>query len=210
MRHKMLIGRGLHRGDRLNSCGRGARTAKILKLQHKVREEKREGDAHPNDSFGNGVTQFLQPGDAKDHADFEEDDSHGEAASHPLAVQLHFTLQDEVHGDGGGEHPDRGIGESGEAEGTRAAHALFVILDVEADWRREENAGDIEAADHAMKFCEALAKAIGELHWPEQERARAHDAVRQKLPLEGADMSPLGMFGVDQKAFVVAENISHH
>jgi hypothetical protein len=94
-----------------------ARAAKVLPLQHEVREQKREGDAHPDHGFGNRITWFFQSGNTKDYADFEKDDGDGEAARHPLTVQLNLAFQDEVHGDGGGQHPDRSVGERGEAEG---------------------------------------------------------------------------------------------
>jgi len=179
-------------------------------LQDKVREQKREGDAHPDDRFGDGVTQLFQSGDTENDADFEKYDGHCEAAGHPLTMLLNFTVQDEVHGDSGGEHPDCGVGKRGKAEGARAAHALFVKLDVEAEWGTDKNSGDVEAADNAMEFCEALAKAIGELHRSEQQRACAQKAVGQQIPFERADVGPLGMFGVDEEAFVVSENVSGH
>jgi hypothetical protein len=61
-----------------------------------------------------------------------------------------------------------------------------------------------------MKFCKALAQAIGELHWSEQERACAHDAVRQKIPLKRADVSPLAVGAIDEEAFVMNQNLGHH
>src|ERR1700747_3854038 len=123
---------------------------------------------------------------------------------------LDFSIQDEVDGDRGSEHPDSGISERGETKGTCATHALFVILDVKAERRADEDSGDIEAADHTMKFCKTLSQSIGELHRPEQESARAHDAVRQKIPLESADVSPLAVGAVYEKALIVEQNVGHH
>src|SRR5882724_12896142 len=206
-RYGTLIRRGLHRWDRLNSCGSGARAPKILPLQDDVREKKRKGDAHPDHSLGDRITQFFQSSDAKDYANFKKHDGHGEAAGHPLAMQLNLAFQDEIDGDGGGQHPDRGIGERGETKGTRAPHALFVILDVETEWGTDENTRNVEAPDNAMKFCETLAEAIGELHWPEQESACSHDAVRQKIPFERADVSPFWVLGIDEEAFIMDKNV---
>ena len=86
---------------------------------------------------------------------------------------MDFSFEDEVHGDGGGKHPDSRISESGEAPGARAAHALFVVLDVETEWSTNKDVGDIEASSDAMELCKALAKAIGEPYGPQQERAGA-------------------------------------
>ena len=83
-------------------------------------------------------------------------------------------------------------------------------MDVETEWRADEDSGDIEAADNAMEFREALTKAIRKLHWSEQERTRAHDAMRQQIPLERTDVSPFRILGLDKEPFVMAENVSHH
>jgi len=83
-------------------------------------------------------------------------------------------------------------------------------LDVETEWGTDENTGNVEAPDNAMKFCETLAEAIGELHWPEQESARPHDAVRQKIPFERADVSPFRVLGIDEEAFIMDKNVGHH
>src|SRR5438128_3534367 len=91
-RYGMLIGRGLHCRDWLNSCGSGARAPQILPLQDDVREKKRKGHAHPDHSLGDRITQFFQSSDAKDNADLEKDDGDGEAAGHPLAMQLNLAL----------------------------------------------------------------------------------------------------------------------
>jgi hypothetical protein len=162
-------------------------------------KHQREGDAHPDDGF--------VAGDTSNHANFEENDSYGETAGHPLAVQLDFSFEDEVHGDGGGKHPDSRIGESGEAAGARAAHALFVVLDVETEWSTNKDAGDIEASNDTMELCKALAKTIGELHGPQQERAGGHDAVGQEIPFERVDVSPLWIAGINEETLVVDENI---
>jgi hypothetical protein len=83
-------------------------------------------------------------------------------------------------------------------------------LDVEAKWRANENAGNIKAPYNAMKFCETLAKAIGELHRPEQKSASAHNSMGQEIPLEGINVSPLGIFAIEKEALVVRENVSDH
>ena len=83
-------------------------------------------------------------------------------------------------------------------------------MDVETEWGTDENTGYVEAPDNAMKFRETLAKTIGELHWSEQESACSHDAVRQKIPFEGADVSPFGVVAVDEEAFIMDKNVGHH
>ena len=179
-------------------------------MQDHVREKKRKGDAHPDHSLGDRITQFFQSSDAKDYADFKKHDGHGEAAGHPLAMQLNLAFQDEIDGDGGGQHPDRGIGERGETKGTRAPHALFVILDVETEWGTDENTGNVEAPDNAMKFSETLAEAIGELQGTKKQSASAHDAVGQEVPPERMDVRPVGILGVDEKVLVVAKDVGEH
>src|SRR4029077_11528375 len=137
-------------------------------------------------------------------------DSHRKAASHPLAVLLNFALENEREGDGGGEDPQNSVNGGGNAEGTGTAQALFVVLDVEAQRSGDEDAGDIEASDDAMKFGEAAAETIRKLHRSQQEGASAHQAVRQEPPLEGLDVRPFGILGVNEEMFVMAKNIGEH
>ena len=182
----------------------------ILPLQDDVGEEQGEGNAGPDDGFVGGVAEGVPAGDAADHADFQKDDRNGEAASHPLAVLLDFSFQDEHESDGGGGHPERSVSGRGEAEAARGTHALFVILDVGAERGGDEDAGDVDAADDAMEAGVTLTKAIGELHRAEDQGAGAGEGVGQEPPLEGLDMGPFGIFGVEEKAFVVAKNVDDH
>ena len=179
-------------------------------MQDDVGEEEREGYASPDDGFGDGLAQVFPACDAGDHPYFQKDDGDSEAADHPLAVLLNFASENEHEGDGGGGEPEGGVGGRGEAEGSRGAHALFEILDIGAEWRGDEDAGDIDAAYDAVEFGIALAKAIGELHGAENQGAGAGDAVGEKPPLEGLDVRPFGIFGVEEKAFIVAENVDNH
>lgn len=184
--------------------------AEILPLEDDVGEEEREGYAGPDDGFDGGVAQVFPACDAGDHPYFEKDDGDSEAADHPLAVLLDFSSEDEHKGDGGGGEPESGVGGGGEAERTRGAHALFEILDVGAERGGDEDARDVDAADDSMEFSVALAKAIGELHGAENQGAGAGDAVGQEPPLEGLDVRPFGIFGIEKEAFVVAENVDDH
>ena len=182
-----------------------------MPLQDDVGEEQGEGDASPDDGFVEGAAvNLFQACDAEDHAHFEKDDSHRKAASHPLAVLLNFALENEREGDGGGEDPQNSVNGGGNAEGTGAAQALFVVLDVEAQRSGDEDAGHVEASDDAMKLGEAVAETIRKLHRSQQEGASAHQAVRQKPPLEGLDVRPFGIFGVNEEMLVVAKNIGEH
>jgi len=127
-----------------------------------------------------------------------------------LTMLLDFSVENESEGDAGGEHPQNGVNGGGHAEGTAAAHALLEVLDVEAQRSGDEHAGDIKASDDAMELGETLAEAVRELHGTEQEGAGAHQAVRQKPPLESMDVRPFGILGVNEKMLVMVENIGDH
>jgi len=154
--------------------------------------------------------ESFPAGDTGDDANFEKDDGNRKAAGHPLTMLLNFTVKNEREGDAGSEHPQDGIGGSGDAEGPGAAHALLEVLDVKAEGSGDEDASDIKASDDAMELGEALAKAIRELHRPEQESAGAHQTVWQKPPLESSDVQPFGILGIDEEMFVMAKNVSDH
>ena len=179
-------------------------------MEDDVGEKEGESKAGPDDGFGDGFAEIFPASDSRDHADFEKDNGDGEAADHPLAVQLDFAPEDEHEGDGGGGHPESGVGDGGKAEGARRAHALFEILDVGAERGGDEDTGDVDAANDAMEFSVTLAKAIGKLHGAEDQGAGAGDPVGQEPPLEGLDVGPFGVLGVDEKAFIVAENVGDH
>src|SRR5712671_5106393 len=201
----------MHSSDGQSSGRSRAGATKLLPLQDDVGEKQGEGDASPHDRFIEGTAGNLsQSGDAEDYAHFEKDDGNRKAAGHPLTVLLDFTVENEREGDAGSEHPQNGIGGSGGAKGTRTAHALLEVLNVEAEWSSDEHAGDIETSDDAMKLGEALAEAVRELHGPEQESTGAHQAVRQKPPLESSDVQPFGILGVNKEMLVMTENVSDH
>lgn len=180
-----------------------------MPLEDDVGEKKGKGDASPDDGFIEGAALF-QSGNAEDYTHFEKDDGHGEAAGHPLTVLLDFAFENEGEGDAGSEHPQNGVDSGGSAARTSAAHALLEILDVKAEGSGDEDAGDIEATEHAVEPGETLAEAFRELHGSEQESASAHQAVREKPPLESADVQPLGILGVDEEMLVMAKNVSDH
>jgi hypothetical protein len=180
-------------------------------LQDDIGEKQGESDARPDDRLVEGASgNVFQASDAEDHAHFEKNDGHRKAASHPVAVLLNFALENEREGDGGGGHPQNGVSGSGNAERTSAAQALLEVLDVKAEGRGDENAGNIEASDDAMKLGEAAAETVGELHRTKQEGARTHQAVRQEPPLKGLDVRPFGILGVNEEMLVVAKNVGEH
>src|SRR5216683_6017916 len=202
-------GRGSSNGR--SSCRSRAGATKLLPLQGDISEKQGEGDASPHDSFIEGTAGNLsQSGDAEDYAHFEKDDGNRKAAGHPLTVLLDFTVEDEREGDAGSEHPQDGIGGRGGAKGTRTAHALLEVLNVEAEWSSDEHTGDIETSDDAVELGEALAETVRKLHGAEQEGAGAHQAVRQKPPLESSYVQPFGILGIDEEMLVMAKNISDH
>jgi len=123
---------------------------------------------------------------------------------------LDFSFENEREGDAGSEHPQNGIHGGGDAEGTGATHAFFEVLNVKAEGSGDEHAGDIKASNDAMELGESLAEAVRELHGTEQEGAGAHQAVRQKPPLESMDVRPFGILGVNEKMLVMVENIGDH
>ena len=123
---------------------------------------------------------------------------------------LDFSIENEREGDTGGEHPQERVGGGSGAEGTSAARVLLEVLDVEAEGSGDEHAGDLEASDDAMELGEALAETVRKLHGAEQEGAGAHQAVREKPPLESSDVQPFGILGVNKEMFVMTENISEH
>lgn len=179
-------------------------------MEDDVGEEEREGHAGPDHGFYGRLPQIFPAGEAAEYTDFQEDDGDGEAADHPLAVLLDFSSKDEHEGDGGGGEPESSVGGAGKAEGTRGAHALLEILDVGAERGGDEDAGDVDASDDAVEFGVTLAKAIGELHGAEDEGAGAGDAVGEEPPLKGLDVRPFGIPGVEEEAFVMAENVEDH
>ncbi len=115
--------------------------------------------------------------EADDHPHFEEDDGAGEAAGHPLAVELDLALEDEDHGYGGGQEPDAGVGDRGDGEGAGFAESLLEVLDVDAHGCADDDAGYVEASHDAVGFGETLAETVGKLERPEKERACGGEAV---------------------------------
>src|ERR1039458_9354889 len=110
------------------SGGSCAGAVRLLNLQDLFGQGERCYDATPDD----GLDVLIPVGEARDQTHFEKDDCAGEAAGHPLAVELDLSLEDEDHGHGGGEYPDRGVGDRGDREGARGAQPLLEVLDVDA------------------------------------------------------------------------------
>ena len=55
-----------------------------------------------------------------------------------------------------------------------------------------------------------LAKTIRELHGAENQGTGAGDGVGKQPPLEGLDVRPFGISGVEEEAFIVVENVGNH
>ncbi len=165
-------------GLRLSGGGLGlgrdwAGAAKFLPLQDEICKEQREGYTGPDDGFHGGFAEIFPAGHTTDNAYLQKNESDGEAAGHPPAVLLDFSVEDENHGDAGGEDPKGCIDGSGDAEGAGGTHTLLVVLNVETKWSSYEDPSDIEATNDAVEFNEALAETVGELHWPKKKRAGA-------------------------------------
>ena len=61
-----------------------------------------------------------------------------------------------------------------------------------------------------MKLGETFADAIRKLHGAEDEGAGSGQAVREEPPLKGCNVGPFGIFGIDEKVLVVAEDVREH
>ncbi len=179
-------------------------------MQDDVGEKQGEGQAAPDNRFGGVLAESFPAGYAGNEAHFEKDDGNGKAASHPLAMLLDSTVEDEGHGDARGEHPQNGIYSSGDAEGAGGAGALLEVLNVKAERSGDEYTSDVEASDNTMELGEAAAEAFRELQGAEQEGAGTHYAVGQEPPLEGLDVRPFGILGVNEEMLVVAKYVGDH
>src|ERR1017187_9073961 len=188
----------------------GTRASPFLPLQDDVRRKNREGHARPDDGFAPFRVRVLPVGDAHDHASFEEDQRHGEAAGHPGAMRLHLALEDEGKGYAGGEHQHDRISYGEDGKRSRPVHALFVVLDVGAERSGDQRSKDVEASDHAMQLGVAQTKPVGKLHGAEEECAGPGESVRQQPPTEWVDVRPLRVGVVDQEALVVAKYVEDH
>lgn len=179
-------------------------------MQDDVGEKQGEGETAPDNGFDGVLAESFPAGYAGNEAHFEKNDGNGKTASHPLAMLLDFTVEDEGHGDAGSEHPQNGVHGGGDAEGASRTGALLEMLDVKAEGSSDEYTSDVEAPDDAMELGKAAAEALRKLHGAEQEGAGAHYAVGQEPPLEGLDVRPFGIFGVNEEMLVVAKNVGDH
>ena len=101
-----VLGRSTGLGCGLRfSGGSGATTRRVLNLQHQIGQREGCCDTEPDD----GLDVLIPVGEAGDGSDFEKDNCAGEAASHPYAVLLDLSLEDEQHGHEGSKDPDAGV-----------------------------------------------------------------------------------------------------
>src|SRR6516164_3778995 len=117
--------------------------------------------------------EALPAGHTADYSHLKKHQCDRKAASHPLPMLLNLPFENEDHRDAGSSHPQRGVCRRGDAERSGNAHSLLEVLDIEAEWRCHEHTGNVDAPDHPMQLPETLAKALGELHWTQQKRARS-------------------------------------
>ena len=102
------------------------------------------------------------------------------------------------------------FGHRSHGKGARGAHSLCEVLDVDADGSPDDNASHIEAAHHSMSFSETFAETVGKLERPQKKRKCSGEAVGQQDPLEGLNMLPFRIPGVDEKALVVPKHVDVH
>jgi len=86
------------------SFGRsGAGAKKFLHLQDDICESREKARQPP--TIVSTLAESFPAGDTGDQAHLEKNDSNRKAASHGLAMLLDSPIENEGHGDAGGEHP---------------------------------------------------------------------------------------------------------
>src|SRR6516162_6093825 len=168
----------LHFGFRSNR----PRSAQLLPLQNDVGPQDRERQARPYDRLIGVGSEIFPSRYAADDPHLQEDQRQGKAARHPGAMLLNLALAHEDEGDAGGEHQQKGVYSSGNAERAGPAHALFEVLDVGSQRRRDQRTEHIHPADNAMQLEVTLSQTLGKLHRSEQNRAGAGKSMWQQPP----------------------------
>ena len=145
-------------------------------------------------------------------AHFEKDQRAGaEAARHPLAVLLDLPLENERERDASGEHPQACLEYGFNRERARKSQRLVEVLDVDAERRRDEDAGDHRGVrPRAWTPMKRATQAIGELHRAEDQCAGAGDRVGQQPPRERLDVHPLAVGGIDEEALACGQPPKKH
>ena len=147
---------------------------------------------------------------AADDPHLQEDQRQGKAARHPGAMLLNLALAHKDEGDAGGEHQQKSVYPSGNAERAGPAHALFKVLDVGSQRRRDQRTEHIHPADNAMQPEVTLSQTLGKLHRSEQNRAGAGKSMWQQPPAKWMVVFPRRIGRMNQEAFIVAKDIKDH
>src|SRR5439155_23146391 len=113
-----------------------------------------------------GNAKHLPARDPQHPPYFNKNQCNTKATSHPLAVLLDSSIEDERKRDSGCQHQQDGINQSGNAERTWSSHTLLEVLDIGAERSKNHGARNVDSPRHTMKFCEALAQPIRELQRP--------------------------------------------
>jgi hypothetical protein len=61
-----------------------------------------------------------------------------------------------------------------------------------------------------MELPETIAKAVGELHWAQQQGTRSSDSMWQQPPLEGFVMKPYRILRMHEETLIVRDNVGQH
>jgi hypothetical protein len=61
-----------------------------------------------------------------------------------------------------------------------------------------------------MEFPESTTEPLGELHRPQQKRARTGYAMWQQPPFEWFVMAPDGVFRIHEKTLIVKKDVGKH
>jgi hypothetical protein len=141
---------------------------------------------------------------------FEEHQSDGVAARHPLAVLLNLAIQNKVQRDGGRRCQQNGVHRRGNGKGAGISDVLLQVLNIDPERRQNEHSRDVNATDDAMHLREPPAQPVGELQRREQQRTRARQTVGQQPPLERLDVIPVRVAAVDNEGLVVLHDVTHH
>jgi hypothetical protein len=176
-----------------------------------VADQDRESHAGPDDRFGHGPVKRLIPtGDAKNDAHLDKYQRDRVTPRHPLPVLGDHAVDRKIEADAGRNHQDCGIDHGRDGERARRALGLVEILDIDAERRERQRAGDVYASDDPMEFRVAGAQPVRKLHRHQHQSETSGNPVPEQPPLERCVVIPDRMVRNQKKRLVVVENVGHH